>query len=59
MRMKNKNLLGGEKMEKTKIEITYCKDCVFFIENHCSMWNRATAPLGYCHNAEREVTESE
>ena len=48
-----------------KIDVTNCKDCVFFIGSdlsnvgHCSMWNKSTSQAGYCHRAETEVSEDE
>jgi hypothetical protein len=46
-----------------KIEVTNCKDCVYFIGSdlsntgHCSMWNKGTLNSGYCHRAETEPEE--
>jgi hypothetical protein len=46
-----------------KIDVTNCKDCIFFIGSeysnagHCSMWNKSTTKQGYCHRAETEVLE--
>lgn len=42
-----------------EIDVTQCKDCVYFIFDHCSMWNKSTIPSGYCHQAEKEVPEDE
>lgn len=48
-----------------KIDVTNCKDCVYFIGSdfsnvgHCSMWNKATSKDGYCHRVETEVIEDE
>ena len=46
-----------------KIDVTNCKDCVYFIGSeysntgHCSMWNKGSSKEGYCHRAETEVVE--
>ena len=48
-----------------KIDVTNCKDCVFFIGSdlsnvgHCSMWNKSTSQTGYCYRAETEVQDDE
>lgn len=48
-----------------KVEVTNCKDCIFFIANensnvgHCSMWNKTSLNIGYCYRAETEVPEDE
>jgi hypothetical protein len=47
------------------IEITRCKDCIYFVGDdysnvgHCSMWNKACLNEGYCYHAETEVPEIE
>lgn len=47
------------------IEVTRCKDCIFYIGSehsnvgHCSMWNKGTSNEGYCHRAETEMPEEE
>ena len=46
-----------------KIEVTRCKDCVYFIGSdisnvgHCSMWNKGVVNNGYCYRAETEMPE--
>lgn len=48
-------------MSENKIEVTFCKDCIYFIGNdisnvgHCSMWNKGVVNKGYCYRAETEA----
>jgi hypothetical protein len=42
-----------------KIEVTLCKDCIYFITEHCVLWNKPTKQHGYCHNAETEEAGNE
>ena len=39
------------------IEVTQCKECIYYVSEHCAMWNRPTKETGYCHLAETEVPE--
>ena len=50
---------------ENKVEVTRCKDCVYFIGSdisnvgHCSMWNKGVVNIGYCYRAETELPEEE
>lgn len=45
------------------VEVTRCKDCVYFIGSeysnvgHCAMWNKGVLNEGYCYRAETELPE--
>ena len=49
----------------SELNIIHCKECVFFIGSeysntgHCSMWNKGTSNIGYCHRAETEEVQDE
>jgi hypothetical protein len=48
-------------MSENKIEVTRCKDCIYFIGSdisnvgHCSMWNKGVVNTGFCYRAETEA----
>ena len=48
-----------------KIDVTRCKDCVYFVANsisnvgHCTMWNQGVMDDGYCYRAETEILDEE